>query len=189
LRLERATIPEWQGASEDPKLVAHPTQSNANVFFANSIGPWLPHVTIARTPFDKRKWIDTFRPLPLYAPSIHLYESLGERHYRSLFAWTFSPPFTPIPHTADIAFRLAADSPSALYASACTALAFWHPPLLSHFPPAPSEVSTERLAQALNEAVFRLDVEEGCPCKAVSLAGGIGENREGIWEWEMVIDV
>ena len=37
LCLERATIAEWQGASEDQKFVAKPTQSNITLFFANTI--------------------------------------------------------------------------------------------------------------------------------------------------------
>ena len=37
LRLERATIAEWQGASEDQKFVAKPTQSNMTLFFTNGI--------------------------------------------------------------------------------------------------------------------------------------------------------
>ena len=37
LCLERATIVEWQGASEDQKFVAKPTQSNMTLFFANGI--------------------------------------------------------------------------------------------------------------------------------------------------------
>jgi len=37
LCLERATIAEWQGASEDQKFVAKPTQSNMILFFANGI--------------------------------------------------------------------------------------------------------------------------------------------------------
>ena len=35
--LERATIAEWQGASEDQKFVAKLTQSNMNLFLANGI--------------------------------------------------------------------------------------------------------------------------------------------------------
>ena len=37
LCLERAAIAEWQGASEDQKFVAKPTQSNMTLFFANGI--------------------------------------------------------------------------------------------------------------------------------------------------------
>jgi hypothetical protein len=37
LCLERATIAEWQGASEDQKFVAKPTQLNMNLFLANGI--------------------------------------------------------------------------------------------------------------------------------------------------------
>ena len=37
--LERATIAEWQGASEDQKFVAKPTRLNMTLFFVNGIMP------------------------------------------------------------------------------------------------------------------------------------------------------
>ena len=37
LCLERATIAEWQGASEDQKFVAKPTRLNMTLFFSNGI--------------------------------------------------------------------------------------------------------------------------------------------------------
>lgn len=46
--------------------------------------PFLPHVTIARPPFEKSQWQHYFQPFTFLVTGIHLYESLGHRQFQIL---------------------------------------------------------------------------------------------------------
>jgi RNA 2',3'-cyclic 3'-phosphodiesterase len=51
---------------------------------------WLPHVTLARQPFDEASWKERFTPLPVVFRGLSLYESLGNSRYQVL--WNFPLP-------------------------------------------------------------------------------------------------
>lgn len=45
---------------------------------------FLPHVTVARSPFNEEEWSSAFKPLPFCLTGLHLYESLGNLVYKPL---------------------------------------------------------------------------------------------------------
>ena len=65
--------------------------------------PFLPDVTIARSPFSIDEWKNSFTILPMTTGAIHLYESLGGVNYTPIWSYPLLPPFQEIGHTADIA--------------------------------------------------------------------------------------
>ncbi len=150
--------------------------------------PLLPHVSIARTPFEKKEWLDSFIPLPLVAQSIHLYESMGDLVYRPVWSYPLLSPFVELSHTADIAFLIQAESPSGIHLHAQTALAFKFPSLLRYLDQNPLKTDLNDIVISLNSLITRCDSEIGCPIKAVSFHGDMRE-QEGIFTWEMIIDV
>ena len=91
---------------------------------------WLPHVTLCRQPFNPRAWEKFFVPLPFYAGSIHLYESVGNLNYIPVWSWPIQSPFEEIEHTADMAFIVRGETLQQLYYNAFTALAFKASPFL-----------------------------------------------------------
>lgn len=148
-------------------------------------GDFLPHVTISRGDFDPKEWKSAFLPLPMRITALHLYESLGHSTYRSLLQHPLSPPFEEVEHTADLAYRIRGASLEEVERHAQFALAFEFPPLLPFLTPVREEMG---LVSRLNDLVRRADGEIGTPFKAVSFHGEI-EERDGILEWEMIIDV
>ena len=150
---------------------------------------FLPHVSIARSPFKKEDWKKAFHPLPLKIEGLHLYESLGKLIYSPLWEYPLLSPFIEIEHTADLAFLIQAEMLQDIYRHSKIALAFKYPPLLDYY------LKGERIEQdlnsiimALNEAITRADSEIGCPLKAVSFHGNLCEEK-GIYSWEMIVDV
>jgi len=150
-------------------------------------GDFLPHVTVCRGEFSASEWKRAFSPLPMVVGALHLYESLGYSQYRAVWSHTFAPPFEEIDHTADVAYRVRAESIEELERNAQIALAFEFPPLLPYLKEAKGG-SVGDMVGRLGELVRRVDSEIGAPFKAVSFHGDIREN-EGLLEWEMIIDV
>lgn len=149
--------------------------------------PFLPHVTLARLPFDPQQWSQAFSPLPFTATSLHLYESLGYSRYTSLWHLPLLPPFEELDHTADIAFLIRATTLSSLLLHAATALSFTFPPLLSYLTPSTPDTLLD-LISTLNHTIALTDQALGCPFKAVSHHGHLHQNN-GLFTWEMIVDV
>lgn len=150
---------------------------------------FLPHVTICRAPFAKEEWEQTFVPLPVIVQTIHLYESLGNLEYQSIWTFPLHPPFQEIEHTADIAFNIYGENLSQLQKHAFTALTFKFPQLLEFFKLLKTPLSLDELIANLNHIVALADVAVGCPFKAISYHGEINENADETITWEMIVDV
>lgn len=147
-----------------------------------------PHVTISRSPFSPAKWKNAFERLPFTLSNLHLYESVGNLEYRSLWMHSFAAPFEPLEHTADLAFIVRGENFTQLFLHAKTALAFSFPKLLNISRPKKTFLSLEEVIHELNSLIFEADKEIGCPFKAVSLHTNIVSTKD-IFEWEMIIDV
>lgn len=150
---------------------------------------FLPHLTIARGPFNIKKWQKSFEPLPCVATNINLYESTGNLNYVSRWKHPIRSPFDEIEHTADIAFRIHAETIHQLYTHAQMALAFRFPPILKYLSFENPVSSLDDVVIKLNEIVTNADAEEGCPFKAVSFHGDIVQEIDHTLSWEMIIDV
>lgn len=146
-----------------------------------------PHVTICRSPSSFHPWKEAFQILPLYAESLHLYESLGFSRYRSIWEHSFLAPFVEIEHTADVAFCVRGENFHNLYVNAFTALSF-HCPEVAPFWQEAEVHSVEEIVIALNRIVSLADTEKGCPLKAVSFHGNLTKTEQFL-EWEMIIDI
>lgn len=157
--------------------------------FALEDRPFLPHVTVCRSPFFPREWKKAFHTLPCMGTNLHLYESLGNSTYVPYWSYPILPPFKEISHTADIAFAVYGYSLEELCRHAEFALAFRFPPILNYLSNEEAVSSIEDIVIALNSIIARVDGEVGCPLKAVSFHGQIEETTEGLLKWEMIVDV
>ncbi len=150
--------------------------------------PFLPHVTIARSPFDQEEWRQAFHPLPMMIRGIHLYQSMGNFVYEPIWSHLLQAPFIEIPHTADIAFEIYAETMQTIGFHAQIALAFKHPGFLKYLQPIAEDCTLDDIVISLNESVTRADIEEGSALKAVSFHGDVVK-KNGLLTWEMVVDV
>lgn len=168
----------WQGAIADWLRSAG---------YSIETRPFLPHVTLARSPFQVKQWEIAFHPLPFYGFRVHLYESVGHLRYVPLWTHALLPPFEEIAHTADQAFVIRGENLKELYEHAFTALAFEFHELLAYH--SREEVkSLDEVIALLNHCLAKADSEVGAPFKAVCYSGEITE-KEGLLKWEMIIDV
>jgi len=149
----------------------------------------LAHVTIARRPFDKKAWLESFEPRPFVASGVHLYESLGHSHYKSLKKITFTLPFEEFEHTADIAFIVRAQNMQELYFTAAIALSFHFLPFLQFIEKEVCFTTLDEIISSLNTMIALADSAFGCPLKAVSYHGEIVIRKDSLLEWEMIVDV
>ncbi len=149
----------------------------------------LPHVTMAREPFDKKAWQETFVPLPFIANAVHLYESLGNSRYKSLKKITFIQPFEEFEHTADIAFFVRAQNMQELYFTAAIALSFHFLPFLQFIQKDVRFTTLDEIISSLNTMIAHADSTFGCPLKAVSYHGEVIIRKDSLLEWEMIVDV
>lgn len=150
--------------------------------------PFLPHITLARAPFEKEDWKKTFQPLPFFIKALHLYESLGQLNYRPVWSIPFIIPFDELDHTADIAFTIRGDNIKQIHLNAQIALSFKHPNLIHYF----SDHLCDNLDEIiidLNRMITQIDSQEGSPFKAVSFHGNIQQDPQEILTWEMIVDV
>ncbi|HSX11876.1 MAG TPA: hypothetical protein VLF61_00085 [Rhabdochlamydiaceae bacterium] len=148
----------------------------------------LSHVSLARSPFDKKIWEETFKPLPTYIKAFHLYESVGNLTYPSLWQHVFILPFEELEHTADIAFCIRGATFEELYIHAMLALSFSCPSFIAYFEPQPALSSLEEVVALLNKNVAAMDADIGIPFKAVSYHAKI-KKVDTLLEWEMIVDV
>jgi len=146
--------------------------------------PHLPHVTIARAPFEEEEWRSWFEPLPCMATGIHLYESVGNLTYQSIWEIPLLKPFEEIEHTADIAFHIRGKSLQQLYLHAAIAMSFKFPPFL-HYIKTDHVEDLNQVVKGLNQMIAQCDLEIGCPFKAVSYHTHLIDEEN----WEMIIDV
>lgn len=150
--------------------------------------PFLSHVTMARSPFNFEQWKRSFKPLPIIVRGLHLYESVGNLIYKSIWSYPMLAPFEELDHTADIAFLVRAESMQRLQLHAQMALAFKFPQLLEYFKSVPLQTTLDEIVIALNRLITIADSEIGCPLKAVSFHGNLQE-EDKIFKWEMIVDV
>ena len=149
---------------------------------------FLPHVTVARSPFDREEWRETFEEFPIALRAIHLYESRGHLTYVPLWTYPLLLPFEELEHTADIAFLIRGESLSALFAHAQIALSFKFPEFLRYFSRVCSQIFRRADHWSSTKGISLADQEIGCPFKAVSFHGEILQ-KEGLLLWEMIVDV
>jgi RNA 2',3'-cyclic 3'-phosphodiesterase len=148
---------------------------------------FIPHITIARKPFEMHEWMQRFVPMPFFIRGIELYQSVGNLQYRSLWEESLHPPFEEIPHTADIAFKVYGESYAQLHRHAELALAFQFPSFVAYFT-SQLQNSLEEIIMALNNAIAMLDEQIGSPWKAVSFHTKL-ETLNHLLMWEMIVDV
>lgn len=151
--------------------------------------PWLPHLTVCRGDFHPSVWEAFFKPLPCYASSLQLYESLGHSQYRPIWTHPFQAPFEEIQHTADIGYLVRGRTIQDLYHNAFMALAFKDPSLMNY--PSPNTVcqNLDEIIIQLNQAITLLDQESGSFFKAVSFHGQIQTTPNHLLQWEMIVDI
>jgi len=149
---------------------------------------YLPHMSISRGHFQVDQWEKAFSPLPLYLCNLHLYESMGSSRYRSIWTHAIPAPFMKFEHMADIAFKIRGQSLKEIFDHAFTALAFQCPEIIHFRDDSPSPESLNDIIVRLNHIVGLADAEVGIPLKAVSYHGAL-KDIEGLWEWEMIVDV
>jgi len=147
---------------------------------------FLPHVTLARSPFAIREWKEAFEKRPLYISHFCLYESLGSSRYEVKWTCPALAPFEEKEHTADIAYLVRGLSMREIHCHAQLALSFRFPPLVNYFSFERKETLDE-IIESLNQVIGRADEAIGCPFKAASYSGKVIERQ--VLEWEMIIDV
>lgn len=157
-------------------------------FVPEETRPFLPHVTIARMPFNKAAWQKAFTKLPLAGSAIHLYESVGNLRYKPIHSLPLILPFEEFEHTADMAYKVRALSLNDLYKTAAIALSFRYPAFLQFINPTATCSALDDVIRELNMMIAKADSEVGCPIKAVSYHGQIATEGD-ILEWEMIVDV
>jgi 2'-5' RNA ligase len=150
--------------------------------------PWLPHVTIGRSPFEKAAWEKAFQPLPFMTYKIALFESLGHLRYKPLAEIALAPPLERLEHTADIAFIVRGASINELLQNALIGLSFDDPRFLRFQPDLKEVASIDEIIIALNHFIAVIDEVEGSPFKAVSFHGNLKQTQD-FYEWEMIVDV
>ncbi len=149
---------------------------------------FLPHVTIARAPFNQQQWQEDFIALPLFASSICLYQSIGNLHYQSVWDIPLLSPFEEFEHTADMAFLVRGSTLEELHQNAQLALAFQFPLLIPFFQ-LELQNSLDEIIMSLNAMISKADAEIGCPFKAVSFHGKMQSDANHLLNWEMIVDV
>lgn len=150
---------------------------------------YLPHVTLGRKPFERSEWENTFSPLPLFYSALHLYESLGSSKYKLIWSYPLKLPFIEIEHVADIAFHVFGETEEEVHLNAQIALCFECPSLLQFVEFENLHDRVEEMVMQLNEMVTKGDQSEGTPFKAVSFHGEMEQTKDGLYMWEMIVDV
>ncbi len=162
---------------------------NKNGFWVmNGTKQFLPHVTVCRHPKNTQSWEKAFRKLPMMFTRLHLYESLGNSQYKSLWNRSFYPPFEEIDHTGDLAFLVHGASFTEIFANAQIALAFEYSYMLDFYMKKNCS-SIEEVMINLNELIRQVDIHRSCPFKAVSLHGKVEKDERDLLHWEMIVDV
>ena len=98
----------WRANLGDQNLV--PYQKELADWLKVELKDTILHATLCRKATHIQEWKECFHPLPFQSTSFHLFESLGFSRYRSLWQFDLPPPFVEVPHTADLAFLVRAES-------------------------------------------------------------------------------
>jgi 2'-5' RNA ligase len=83
---------------------------------------FLPHVSIARAPFDHKEWKEISWNIPFYVSSLSLYQTVASLRYDILWKQPYTPPFDEIDHTADLAYTIRGRNLSELFSHALLCL-------------------------------------------------------------------
>ncbi len=146
---------------------------------------FLPHTTLCRSPFDKKGWVTSFKPLPFFSQQFALFETVGSLQYEIKHSWPLLIPFSPIDHPAGLCFKIQAFSYEELYYHAAIALSFSFPTAVSFIQLATPQ-DFDSVLDELNKLIARLDSEHGSPFKSVSVHGEAFFNGP-ILTWEMIV--
>lgn len=157
-------------------------------FHVDAHKEFLPHVTLARAPFNPHPWKKSFKKLPLLTKRLALYESVGGLRYVPIWSHDFFAPFLEVEHTADLAFEIFGENLVQLQLHALLALSFKCPELLLALEKLSPPQHLEELIFQLNQIVSHIDSKIGCSFKAVSYHGTVEREKE-ILKWEMIVDV
>jgi len=149
--------------------------------------PFYPHITLARSPFDREAWKNAVCQVPFYLQSIHLYQSRQNSLYESLWEMPLVPPFDDIDHTADLAFLVRGQTLHELFLHAQLALAFHFPPFVEKMRRGVIPSTLDDIIIELNALISEADETRGCPFKAVSFHGALASKT--LLEWTMIVDV
>lgn len=149
--------------------------------------PWMPHITLCKEPMDKRSWQELNISLPCTFKALHLYESLGNSQYHTLWSMHIPPAFQSISHTADYAFIIYGYGFSSLYLHACFAICVEFPMLFPTVKPCEYH-NLDEVIDGLNHWIALYDIGHGSPIKAVSYHGA-AHDHQGVLVWEMILDV
>lgn len=150
--------------------------------------PFLPHVTVARSPFVSKDWERVFHMCPVRVVEICLYESRPKLEYVPLWQAPLTPAFEEIEHTADRAFCVRGYDFKQILDHAQLALSSVYPPLLA-YRQAGEPKHLDGIVETLNDVIGRTDAAIGSRVKAVSYAGEMRRVQDQWLEWEMICDV
>jgi 2'-5' RNA ligase len=158
-----------------------------SLFEIDEAQTWLPHITVARAPFDIMGYQKLKINLPALFSSFHLYESKGSLAYDPIWSFEFLEPFEIVSHTADLAFKIRGETFSDLFHSAALAICFQYPHLFKFYEKKEC-TNLEEVIERLNQFITLCDIEIGSQIKAVSHSSNIAlENK--IYTWEMILDL
>ncbi len=157
-------------------------------FVPDETRDFLPHVTVARKPFDTQQWQSAFTAQPMYGFRIHLYESMGNLTYLPRYTKELLAPFEEKEHTADIAYIVRGHTVTDLYRNAAIALSCTYAPFVQ-FIERDTHSTLNDVIRSLNKMIALADSAHGAPIKAVSYHGDILEREDNVLEWEMIVDV
>ena len=150
--------------------------------------PFVPHVTVARAPFDKKAFKQSFSPIAFYAKALHLYQSKGYSTYTSLWHMPWRAPFVEIEHTADLAFHVYGRDIKEISVHAQAAMCYAFSELIPYaFTPFEPE-TIDDIVMHLNNIIALCDSEQGASVKAVSYHDTV-KKTDSEYIWEMIIDV
>ena len=149
---------------------------------------FLKHITLGRSPFNKREWKKRFRSLPLYFHHFHLYESYGGLRYEPIWSHDLFPPFEEMESREGLVFRVYGKSLQQIFYNAQIALAFKCSELLPFLDPRFEGHSIEEGILQLNAIVARASKEAETPQMRVEFQGEVTPIK-GVLMWEMVVNV
>lgn len=157
------------------------------LFSLTDLKSFIPHITLARKPFDQKQWEKFSQKTPAIFTHLHLYQSLGFSKYAPLFTLDFPLPFEEVHHTADYAYHVYGETFTTLYLHAIYAISYKFPSL---FPFAAFKDCSDidQVIFELNRWISTADITIGSELKAVSYHHDITFDH-GIMRWEMILDV
>lgn len=158
------------------------------ILLKEGLKKFLPHVSLCRRPFSISDWKKKFSKLPFYISTLHLYESIGNSKYKSLWSYEFISPFIEVGHTGDIAFHIRGENFYQLFVNGFIALCFTSENLVNYFIENESIENIDDVIISLNKIITALDTDVGSPFKAVSFQSNV-QHMDNYLEWEMIVDV